>query len=105
MNHGGRFAVHRIIQHAELTTKRFDDSLQAETHPKHRNSRACRELHQIRHAKVGWPARAWRYKYEMRREIQNQFVRNTRAISHYLGAGLPCVIGQRVDKAVVIVDE
>ena len=52
--------MHRIRQHAQFSTERLHNPLQAQTHAKYRNPRLCRMPHQIRHTEIrtAGPARA-----------------------------------------------
>ena len=105
MNHGGRLAVHRIVEHAQFAAERFYDSLQSQAHAKHRNARASGKFHQIGNTEIGGAARTRRDQDQVRRQVQDQLMRNSRAIGHHFGAGLARVVGQRVDEAVVVVHQ
>ena len=52
MAHGGRFAVHRVVEHAELSTERLDDALQAQADAKHGHAETYGGLHQSGHAEI-----------------------------------------------------
>src|ERR1700733_14539958 len=52
MRHHRWFAMHRIIQHAQFSTERFHDSLQAQTDSEDRNASLGGEFHYVGHAEV-----------------------------------------------------
>ena len=105
MDHERWLTVHGIIQHAQLAAKRLHDSLQAQADSKHRNASVRGILHQFRHAEVGRTLRARRNQDEMRRDFANELGRNSGAVSGHLGAGLPRIVSQRVDEAVVVIHQ
>ncbi len=97
--------MHRVGQNAKLAAERLHDSLQSQAHAEHRNARVRRVLHQLRHAEIFRSSRPGRNQNHIGLNRVEHLERRARPIRHYFGAGLARVIRQRVDEAVVVIDQ
>ena len=100
-----RLAVHRVVEHAQLAAERLDDALQAEADAEHRDAAAARRAGpgRARRNRRGGPGRA--RSESGRGDFVDQLQREAGAIGDHFRAGLPRVVGERVDEAVVVVDQ
>ena len=103
--HGGRLAVHGIVEHAQLPAESFHDTLQAQTHSEHRHAQPDGGLHHAGHAEIFGAPGSGRDQDHAGRHLRNQLRRKSGAIGHDLRAGLARVVGQGVDEAIVVVHQ
>ena len=105
MAHHRRLAMHRIRQHAELAAKCLDDALQTQANSEHRNACLRRVLHELRYAEVFGATGTRRDQDHVRVDRVEHLEWRSRAIRDYFRSRLARVIRQRVDEAIVVVDQ
>lgn len=98
-------AVHRVVEYIQFSAERFNNSLQSQADAKDWDALLRAILHCLGDSKVAWPPRARRYQYQRRVDFANQRQIEASAVSDNFCTCLTRVICQRVDKAIVVVNE
>src|SRR3569623_2812846 len=98
-------SVNRVRHPTKCASKRLHNPLQAQANAKYRDSFLRRMPHQTGNAEIGRPAATRRNQNQVRIHAIQNLERYPGAIGHHLGARLPRVIGERVDEAIVVIDE
>ncbi len=95
--------MHRIIQQAESAAKGFHHPLQPQTNPEYRQGPFDAGLDQVGHPKIGGPARTGGEKDHVPLLLVQDFKGEAGPQGHNLGPGLTDVIGQGMDKRVLMI--
>src|SRR5260370_40575934 len=80
----GWFAVHGVVEDAELAAEGLDDSLQTKADAEYREAAFGGMFHDIGNAEVGRPAGAGRDQDQVRSDLIDHRPRNSGAVGHHV---------------------
>ena len=101
----GRFTVHGVIENPQFASKSLHDSLQAQADAEDWNVEFYRPFYQLIDPEIGGAARAGRDQKQIGLQVFEEIQVEAGAIGRHLRACLPGVIRQRVDEAIVVIDQ
>jgi len=109
---GRRLSMHGVVQNSELAAKVFHEPLQSQANPKDGHLAGNHGINRRRELKVGRAARTWGQNCQVGLEFaavdalgEKLLKGGATASGDHVGASLTQVVGQRVNKRILVVDQ